>query len=219
MTAGFVLIGGGGHARVLLDLLGALSHPVLGFIDRDPTSAHLHGAMCLGRDEDLAEQWPPLSVELVNGLGSTRTTRARRAAYERFTAAGYNFPCLVHPSAVLAPDVTLASGVQVMAGAVLQTGVRVAENSILNTGVVVDHDCDIGPHAHLAPGVTLSGSVSVGAGAHVGTGATVVQGVRLGSESLIGAGSVVVHDVPDGATVIQRSRVAGTAGPGGPRGG
>jgi sugar O-acyltransferase (sialic acid O-acetyltransferase NeuD family) len=216
VTVGFVLIGGGGHARVLLDLLRALGHPVLGFVDADPASAHLPGTPCLGRDDDLAQQWPPSRVELVNALGSTRTTRTRRAAYERFAAAGYRFPSLVHPSAVLAPDVTLASGVQVMAGAIVQTGVRVAENSILNTGVLVDHDCDVGPHAHLAPGVTLSGSVLVGPSAHVGTGATVVQGVRLGSACLVGAGSVVVRDVPGGATVMQRSRVADVAGPGGP---
>ena len=81
------------------------------------------------------------------------------------------------------------------------TGTRIAENSVINTGAVVDHECIIGSHVHVAPGVTLSGGVQVGDGSHIGTGATVIQGVSIGRKALVGAGAVVLKDVPSGARV------------------
>lgn len=203
-TRPVVILGAGGHARVLLDALRLLGVEVLGFAAPPPLSrgALVDGAPVLGDDDAILAAFRAESVALVNGLGSVRDTRARRALYERFVARGYSFRSVVHPSAIVARDVLVGDGAQLLARVVVNPGARIEADAIVNTGAIVEHDCVVGAHAHLAPGVTLSGAVSVGAGAHVGTGATVIQGVRVGANALVGAGAVVVSDVAEGAVVL-----------------
>jgi UDP-perosamine 4-acetyltransferase len=144
----------------------------------------------------------PNQVRLVNGVGSIDSTVSRRTVYEKFRERQYVFDTVIHPSAVIAPEVQIEDGVQVMAGAVVQPGSRVGANAIINTGARVDHDCSIDAHAHVAPGATLSGHVHIGEGAHVGTGASIIQGINVGVAAMVGAGAVVVSDVPAGVTVV-----------------
>ena len=98
----------------------------------------------------------------MNGVGSARSTANRQDVYDRFTREGYCFATVIHPSAIVAPEVQIKDGVQIMAGAILQPGSRIGSNAIVNTGAIVDHDCIVGEHAHIAPGAVLSGGVHVG---------------------------------------------------------
>lgn len=197
-----VVVGAGGHARVLLDVLARCGVKVAGLTDADAAKHGklLAGVRILGSDKIL-EQHPPASTVLVNAMGSTESMSLRQKIYERLKKEGYRFLTLVHPSAVVAPDAVLGEGVQVMAGAIVQPGAQIGADSIVNTGAQVDHDCRIGEHVHLSPGVTLSGAVSVGDATHVGTAATVVQGLRVGRGCLVAAGSVVTENVADGERV------------------
>lgn len=198
-----IVLGGGGHAKVVIDALRCSGADIIGLCDPalEAGSEGPLGVVVEGGDEVLRRH-PPDTVLLVNGIGSTRSTALRRSVYERHTAMRYRFATVIHPSAVVSEDARLEEGAQVMAGAVIQPGAVLEQNCIVNTRASVDHDCVIGAHAHVAPGVTLSGNVQVGAGAHVGTGASVIQGIRIGCDSLVGAGSVVVSDLPDRAKAV-----------------
>jgi len=197
-----LIIGSGGHAKVLIDALRCKGASVAGILDRDPLLAgsSLMGVPVLGDDSQLA-RYRRQEVVLVNGVGSIRVSDQRRKVYERFKEQGFCFGSVLHPSAVVAADVVLEEGVQVMAGAVIQTGCRIGANCIINTRACVDHDCTIGAHVHVAPGVTLSGGVTAGASAHIGTGACIIQLVAVGDHALVAAGAVVVSDVPAHAVV------------------
>jgi sugar O-acyltransferase (sialic acid O-acetyltransferase NeuD family) len=201
LSLALIVIGGGGHAKVLVSTLLMQDRKVLGFVDLKRCLPALLGIGHLG-DDGVVFLHPPEQVGLVNGVGSIDSTVLHRTIYEKFLARQYVFETVIHPSAVIAPDVRIEDGVQVMAGAVVQPGSRLGKNVIINTGARVDHDCWIDPHAHIAPGVTLSGDVHIGEGAHVGTGATIIQGVEVGAASIVGAGAVVVDDVPAGVTVV-----------------
>lgn len=202
MSYPVVILGAGGHAKVLIDTLRLKSIEILGITDADPMKkGHLlFGLIVMGSDEEIMK-YPIEAIRLVNGVGSVRVDPRRRQLFELFKSKGYRFASVVHPSAIISADVVLSEGVQIMAGAIVQAGCHVGINAVINTGSVVDHDCHIGDHAHICPGVTLSGGVRVGESAHVGTGATVIQGVRIGRNSLVAAGTVVIRDVPDSATV------------------
>lgn len=200
MSLPVIVLGGGGHAKVLIGTLQLQKRRILGFVDPNSTLPPVLGEQNLGTD-DAAFAYPPAEVELVNGIGSIGSPGARTAAFERFKAKGYTFATVVHPSASVAPDVEVEEGAQVMAGAVVQPGSRLGINAIINTKASVDHDCVIESHAHIAPGVTLSGKVHVGRGSHIGTGASVIQGITTGAYSIVGAGAVVIRDVPEKATV------------------
>ena len=198
-----IVLGAGGHAKVLIDTLLALSVELIGIVDSAsaPKQGSVLGIPIIGNDE-MVLNYPTDEVRLVNGLGSVTSTADRKRLFVDFKSKGYGFAGINHPSAVIAREVSLAEGVQVMAGAVIQPGCALGENTIVNTGASVDHDCSIGAHVHLAPGTTLSGGVEVGSETHIGTGATVIQGIRLGEGSLIAAGALVTEDVPDNVTVM-----------------
>lgn len=197
MNVPVLIVGGGGHAKVLIEVLRLRSAVILGIVDADPAKigTEVLGIRVIG-DDTVISQYAPGSISLVNALGSVHLPKARKAVFEKFTTMGFTFATVVHPSAVVASDVVLGEGVQIMAGAVIQPGSRIGMNTIVNTHASVDHDCLIGDHVHLAPGVTLSGAVRIHNGVHLGTSATVIQGITIGANSLVGAGSVVVTDVP-----------------------
>jgi sugar O-acyltransferase (sialic acid O-acetyltransferase NeuD family) len=195
-----IVVGGGDHAKVLVSTLLLRQRRVLGFVDPKPLLPLL-GIANLGDDSSVFIHSPD-QVRLVNGVGSIDSTVLRRAVYEKFRQRQYIFETVIHPSAIVAPEVHIEDGVQVMAGAVVQAGSRLGANVIINTGARVDHDCLIEAHAHVAPGVTLSGRVHIGEGAHIGSGATIIQGIKINAASIVGAGAVVVDDVPAGETVV-----------------
>ncbi len=196
-----IVIGGGGHAAVLIDLLLQQSRHILGITDPNLPDHTVLGVPIIGDDEVVLTQAPE-EIRLVNGIGSTRDLRKRISVFDCFKSAGYTFTTLVHQMAIIGTQVEFGEGAQIMAGAIIQTGSRIGDDTIINTGATVDHDCLIGNHVHLAPGITLSGGVMVGEGTHIGTGASVIQNVRIGKNSVIGAGTVVIEDIPDNVVVV-----------------
>lgn len=196
-----IVIGGGGHAKVLVSALLLCRRNVLGFVDLNPTAPPLLGIRCLGSDAAILLHAPG-DVRLVNGVGSTGSTTSRQDIYDRFTREGYCFATVTHPLAIVAPEVQIEDGVQIMAGAILQPGTVVGSDAIVNTGAFIDHDCVVGAHAHISPGAVLAGGVRVDSGAHIGIGACIIQGVSIGAASVVGAGAVVIRDVPPGVTTV-----------------
>jgi UDP-perosamine 4-acetyltransferase len=196
MKCRVILIGGGGHARVLIDALRLTEVEIVGIIDQkygEGFSSQVDVTV-LGND-DAVLKYDPIEIRLVNAVGSISSTLKRKMIFEKFQAMGYRFQTVIHPSAVIASDVQLEEGVQVLAGAVIQTGSRIGANTIVNTKASVDHDCLVGRHVHLAPGVTLSGGVAIGDEVHMGTGSVVIQNIRVTGPGLVRAGSVVIQDL------------------------
>ncbi len=202
---GYLVLGGGGHASVLLDALFSLVDParILGILDEkpDPIATQTWPVPWLGND-DVLYRYAPESVLLVNGLGSVGVTTPRRALFDLGKKLGFNFAPVIHPRAIVSSTVTLGEGVQIMAGSIIQPGVHLASDVIVNTGASIDHDCQIGAHAHIAPGAVLCGSVHVGPESHIGAGSVLVQGIHVGARSIVGAGAVVLHHVNTEARVV-----------------
>lgn len=194
-----VLLGAGGHARVLAEALGERGVRVRGFIAPSADGSRLGDVPWLGDDTTLGDLG---AVLLVNGVGSTGSLDRRTALHAAGLAAGLEFATVVHPTAVVAPSAVLGAGAQVLSGAIVGPGARIGADAIVNTGAIVDHDSVVGEHSHIATAAALAGDVVVGRGAHIGLGARVLQGVRVGSSSVIGAGAVVLRDVPDATTVV-----------------
>lgn len=198
-----ILVGGGGHAGVLIEALRLQGRHILFATDNDEV---LHGTKVSdirieGPDERVFDISAD-SVGLINAVGSVSTPIGRRRVFEQFVERGYRFERVIHPTAVVASSAELGEGVQVMAGAVIQPSAIIGPNVIINTRACVDHDCIIEAHVHVAPGVTLSGGVHVHDTVHIGAGATVIQRVDIGREAVVGAGAAVVRDIPAGTTVV-----------------
>jgi len=196
-----ILIGAGGHAKVVLSLARALEREVIGVCDpvlsRDGVT-NWRDVPVLGDDATLTT-WLPEQVELVNGIGQfPGGTLVRQRIHERFSEQGFRFPALVHPKAWVDPSATLSDGAQIMAGAVLEAEVTVGESTIVNTGALINHDCRVGRHVHVAPGAVLCGGVEVGDFAFLAASCILLPQVRVGEGALVAAGSVLTRSLAAG---------------------
>ncbi len=193
-----LILGGGGHACVVIDALVCSGEKakIVGILDPHvPNGSNvLHDIEVLGGD-DILTKFAPASHDIVIGVGPSFDDR-RQNIWRRVSDMGFEFATVKHPTATVSSVASLAPGVQVMAGSVIQPKVSVEVNSVVNTGASIDHGSTIGAHSHIAPGATLCGDVVVEEGVYVGAGAVVMPGVKIGSEAVIGAGAVIKSDVP-----------------------
>lgn len=199
-----LLIGGGGHARVVLDAVkgGRVYRPV-GLVDPALTKGiRVGGVPVLGGDEVLPGLYQRGLKACIIAVGGGANPGQRTLLAVRLERMGFTFASVIHPRAVISPRVVLGPGAFVAAGAVINGGARIGSHAIINTGAIVEHDCHIGSFAHIAPGVTLGGSVRVGDQALVGLGSSVRPGLRIGEGATVGVGSAVVADVPAGAVAF-----------------
>ncbi|MDP3625767.1 MAG: acetyltransferase [Hydrogenophaga sp.] len=205
-----VLVGAGGHARVLKALIEAAGLRLLGVVDpvlaREKAQTWLDLPV-LGDDLSLMNM-DAGSIGLVHGIGQTPGSTVRYLIYNKLYAAGFRFPPLIHPHAWVAPDALLADGVQVMAGAVVQPACRIGENTIVNTRASIDHDGNIGSHVHVAPGAVLCGGITLESGVFIGAGAVLLSNLKVGSGATVAAGSTLSRDLGAGAIHHRTQRSA-----------
>ena len=193
--AKIVVIGGGGHAKVLISLLKKLGWEILGYTDEQDRGFIL-GIPYLGDDRVLPGVLRTHQrCSAVIGLGKTDTSTARGRLQREIRALGFDSPVVVSPRAVVNEDVELDAGTAVFDGAVVNSGTVAGGHCVLNTNSTVEHDCRLGENVHVAPGATVSGSVTIGDDCMIGAGATLVQNVTVCSGCLIGAGSTIVADI------------------------
>lgn len=201
-----LIVGAGGHARVLIDLLHASGqYDVVGLVDSHlPAGSLVNGFPVLGPDstehlQSLAAQGIELAT---NAVGGIHDRALRSSVCARIRSAGLMMPVLVHPSATVDRSAHLGAGTHVLAGAYVGAGAQVGDDCIVNTHAVVSHDCVLGDHVTVSPGALLAGGVHVGANTLIGMGATVYLGLRIGAGVIVANGTAVFADVAD-ATVIR----------------
>jgi sugar O-acyltransferase (sialic acid O-acetyltransferase NeuD family) len=203
MNKSLILLGAGGHAAVLTEVLKVLQLRILGFTDvRTPDTATLLTELdFLGDDAALLSSHHPEDIQLVNGLGSTGGMKQRAALFKRFTEEHYEFTNVIHPSACISPSVSHAPGLQILAGAIINTGAQIGANVLVNSRAVVEHHCHISDHCHIASGAIVCGNCHIGQSVHVGAGAVINQGITIGDGAIIASGAVVIADVPSNCLV------------------
>jgi UDP-perosamine 4-acetyltransferase len=201
-TIDVVIIGAGGHGRVVLDILNAVGgHRVVGFLDADLSlrGTSMNGVPVLGPVNLLSKLWQQKARHGIVAIGDNRT---RRRYGDLLREQGFDLINAIHPSAVVSATAKLGVNVVVAAQAAVCADAQVESFAIVNTGAIVDHECRIAAGVHVTPGVKLAGRVTVGEDAFIGLGANVVQCLSIGAGATVGAGAVVLKDVPDGVTVV-----------------
>lgn len=198
MNKPIVILGAGGHGKVLLDICRCAGVKVRGFLD-GAVDGEVHGHPVLGDDGMLDDPRFVKAHRFAVGVGDREIHRRLSALVAERNGA---LATLVHPSAVLAESVEVGPGTVVMAGAVINIDTKVGANGIVNTRASVDHDCTLGDGVQVGPGATLAGGVTCGDGVFIGSGATVLPSVTIGSGTFVGAGATVNRDLPADKTVV-----------------
>lgn len=180
------IFGKGGHAHVIRSLL---PHARIRFLvdtgaagDDIAQEAYFAGGIDRNGDHYL-------------GIGDND---ARRSYFDRLTALGIAPASCIAPTAWVAGDASIGTGVFLAPGAVVNSRSRVGDNVIVNTLSSVDHDCEIGADTQLTPGVTLGSHLKVGRGCFFGMKSCVIPRLEIGDGTSVMAGSLVVRSAEAG---------------------
>jgi sugar O-acyltransferase (sialic acid O-acetyltransferase NeuD family) len=189
MKQNFEVIGAGGHAKVIIEIIEEMGGTVLGITDNDSTIHELLGYR-------VTVEMPAAAATVLIAIGNNLVRKKLAAEISN------SFGTAIHPKANLSSRCSVGAGSVVMAGATINSGSVIGKHCIVNTNASIDHDCVLKDFVHISPGASLAGNVTVGEGAHIGIGSSIIQGVCIGQWATIGAGAVIIEDVPDHAVVV-----------------
>ena len=186
-----IVIGSGGHGKVIADIIEKSGDKVCGFLD-DGANKEVFGYPILGGTGDCAK-FSDKEFIIAIGNNAIRKKIATENPELKFYTA-------IHPAATISRGVEIGVGTCVMAGCVINADTKIGNHAIINSGSVVEHDNILADFVHLSPGAVLCGTVKVGECTHVGAGVTVKNNVNITSETVIGVGAAVVSDIEKAGT-------------------
>lgn len=207
-----VIVGGGGHGRVVLDTARAAGLDTLGFVDSSrQRSEELNGRPVIGGMDLLSDRELLNSAQFLVAIGDQSV---RRRLSLEINAAGGQLATVIHPSSIISPTVRVGDGTVIVAGAIVNANASIGRFCILNTACSIDHDNTLMDGVQISPGVRSAGNVTFEEDVFVGIGASIIPGIRIGRNAIVGAGSVVVRDVkPDILVVGNPARTRPDRGP------
>ncbi len=189
-----IMLGSGGHAKVLIDIILSNKLKVYAIIDtRLELAEDFKNIKHIKKDKEIEKKYSPERYEILNGIGIIpgKKILLRKKLYDYYKKLGFNFTKVIHSTAVISKNSKLGEGINIMAGCTIQPGTEIKQNSIINTGANIDHDCFIGENVHIAPGVTLCGNVKVGENSFIGAGVVCIPGTVVPPNSIIPAGKIL----------------------------
>ena len=181
-----IIIGAGGHAKVIADIVIKNGDTLLGFLDDRKTGKVLGDFSVIGTVSS-AEQFADVKFLIGIGDNSVRKRIAETLQVSWYTA--------IHPSAQIGLSVRIGEGTCVMAGAVINSDTQVGKHCIVNSAAVVEHDNSLADYVHVSPNATLCGTVSVGECTHIGAAVCVKNNVRICADVVLGIGACAVKDI------------------------
>lgn len=193
MSKQVIIIGTGGHAKVVADIVIKSNDKIIGFLD-DNASEGVWGYPLLGHCDDIP-QWID-RAEFIVAIGKANV---RERIMNQYTCNWYT---AIHPNAVVGNHVAIGEGSAFMAGTVVNSDTSIGRGCIINTGATVDHDNIINEFSHISVGAHLGGTVSIGCKTWVGIGATVSNNINICDNCTIGAGAVVVKNIAEAGTYV-----------------
>ena len=189
-----VIIGAGGHGKVIADIALKNGYVNICFVD-DNATGYVMGFPIIGTSIEI-ERLNDGNTDFVIGIGNNATRKLIAEKYD------VNFVTLVHPSAQIGVNVSIGKGTVVMAGAVINPCSSIGEHCIINTRAVIEHDNVVENYAHISPNAALGGAVHIGELTHIGIGATIINNINICENCIIGAGAVVIRDITESGTYV-----------------
>ena len=187
------LFGASGHAKVIMDIMTSCNIK-LGFLfDDDNSIVKFNGFNVTSDYKNEQINLYPTNISIGNNF-------SRKRIFESLPII--NHRPLIHPSAVISPNASIADGTVVMPNATINSGAVIGRNCIINTSAVIEHDCSIEDYVHISPNAALAGGVRIMEGSHIGIGVSIIQLINVGRWAVIGAGSVIIKEAPDYSTIV-----------------
>lgn len=185
-----IIIGCGGHGRVVADIVKRSGDTVIGFLDDFNNSDYINGYKVLGIVND-CEKYKNEACFII-GIGDNLI---RKKIYENHPNIKYY--TAIDRSAIISESAVIGDGSCIMPNAVVNTSSHIGIQCIVNTAACIEHDNILGNFVHISPNCSLGGTVSIGDSTHIGLAGVVKNNIKICENCVIGAGAVVIRDIDD----------------------
>jgi sugar O-acyltransferase (sialic acid O-acetyltransferase NeuD family) len=191
-----VILGAGGHGRVVADIAELKGFSQIAFIDMKfpEVKTNLNWPI-IGRSfADVSGQYMAFCA-----IGNNEF---RLKELDTLLDLQIDCPTLIHPSASVSRYASIGAGAVVMPNVVINAGAKLGRGVIANSGCTIDHDCTIGNGVHISPGANIAGGTMIGDRTWIGIGACVKENIVVGSDVIAAAGCAIVSSIADKASVF-----------------
>ena len=184
MSKNVIIIGAGGHAKVIADIVKKSDDKLIGFLD---DNEEVQDKVVFDN-----KKMNYKNAEFIIGIGNNKVRKIISDKYSNL-----KWYTAIHPNAVIANEVIINEGSAIMAGVVINPGTTVGKHCIINTSTSIDHDNIIEDYVHISPGSHLAGTVAVKEGTWICSGVTVINDIIINKNNIVGAGSVVIKNIEE----------------------
>lgn len=182
-----ILLGAGGHARVVASTAKSAGHSVAAFYC---DSAELIGSSMLDIPvRDIRDLESDKEKSAIIAIGDNATRKKFAEEYS------FNWITLRHSFSWVDPDARIGVGTVICAGSIIQPGAKIGDHIIVNTKSSIDHDTTVGDFCHVSV-AHLAGGGTAEEGSFMALYSVVLPGKCLGQWSTLGAGGVANKDIP-----------------------
>lgn len=194
-----LIFGASGHSKMIVDIiLKTKSYNLTGFLDSNIQIGNtIYGYNILGDISNLNDIIDKYNIYgIVIGIGDNYT-RKIISEEVRKQAPKIKFINIIHPSAVIAEDITISEGAVIMAGAIVNAGAKIGRFCILNTKSSLGHESTMADFSSLASGATVGGNVNIGNCSAICLSASIINNINVGNHTVIGSGALVIKSIGD----------------------
>lgn len=156
MNKNLLILGAGGHGKVVKEIAEALGYKNIAFLDDNSQEA-------IGKISD-SKAFVNDYQEAFVGIGNNKF---RGELLSRLEQEGFTIPVLIHPMAYISKTAIIEKGTVVEPKAIVNANSKVSRGCIISVGAIVDHD------------VVLEDYVHVNAGAICKAGSFVAKEIKL----------------------------------------
>lgn len=195
MKQQIIVIGAGGHAKSLIELVESTSQfQIKGLIGMaNEIGKKVLNYEVFDSDENINRYISSSSFAL--GIGQIKSSAFRFTIFNKIKELGGSFPVLVSSSSVVSNHAKIEEGTTIFHQTLINSGAKIGKCSIINSGAIVEHDASIGDFCHISTNATINGNCTLGNAVFIGSGSTLIQETKITSNCVIGAGSLVTKNI------------------------
>jgi len=180
MNSPIVLVGAGGHAKVVLDLLLDNKQEIDGFIDPE---VDIFYELTKLSDENI--DFDRVSLSMALGGVKPDSLLNRLNLYNKYKTKGASFTNIISDNAHISKRAEIGEGVFINNGAIINGPSKIGNLAIINTRATIEHDVVIEDGAHIAPGAIVLGNSHIGKNSMIGSGAVILPGTSVPDNVLV----------------------------------
>ena len=194
-----IIIGYSGHAYVVGDAYTSKGNKIDYYTNLIEVSYNPFNLKYLGCEADLNFKGWDMGLKFILGIGDNKL---RYKAAQLILSKFQKIENVIDNNAIISITANIGVGVFASKGVLVNAFSKVNDFAILNTGCIIEHECEIGAAAHIAPGAVLAGNVKIGKRTFIGANSVIKQGVEIGDDVIIGAGSVIIKNVSNNSKIV-----------------